>query len=56
MLAANKVSPVVHFDGSIPCERNEAKERTWMIEGDRAFPRKPIHGDKDLGPGIIGQQ
>jgi hypothetical protein len=27
-----------------------------MFEGDGAFPRQPVHGSKDLGPGIIGQQ
>jgi hypothetical protein len=27
-----------------------------MFEGDGAFPRQPVHGGKDLGPGIIGQQ
>lgn len=27
-----------------------------MFEGDGAFPRQPVHGGKDLGPGITGQQ
>lgn len=27
-----------------------------MFEGDVAFPRQPIHGGEDLGPGIAGQQ
>ena len=26
-----------------------------MFEGDGAFPRQPVHGGKDLGPGITGQ-
>lgn len=31
-------------------------ERSWMLEGDGAFPRQAVHGGKDLGPGIAGQQ
>ena len=27
-----------------------------MFEGDGAFPRQPVRGGKDLGPGIVGQQ
>ena len=27
-----------------------------MLEGDGAFPRQPVHGGKDLGPGITGQK
>ena len=27
-----------------------------MFEGDGAFPRQPVHGGKDLGPGITGQK
>lgn len=44
------------LDGSTRCEREEVVERSWMSEADGAFPRQPVHGGKDLGPGITGQQ
>src|SRR5713101_4159089 len=37
-------------------ERKYVAEWSWMFEGDGAFPRQPVHGGKDLGPGITGQQ
>ena len=27
-----------------------------MFEGDGAFPRQPVHGGKDLAPGIVWHQ
>lgn len=42
--------------GSLRREREEVAERSRMFEGDGAFPRQPIYGGKDLGPGIARQQ
>lgn len=37
-------------------ERKEVAKRSWMFEGHGTLPRQPVHGGKDLGPGIAWQQ
>ena len=44
------------LDGSRRCEREKVAKRILKVEGDGAFPHEPVHGGKDLGLGIHGQQ
>jgi len=46
---------VARLGRSMGSERKYVAEWSWMFEGDGAFPRQPVHGGKDLGPGITGQ-
>jgi len=48
--------PLEHLARSTRCEREEVAEWSWMFECHGTFSGQPVHGGKDLGPGIAGQQ